>query len=94
MSLPGYSADSSRSRSEAERSWQLAERSAVTPRAPPASFVNLQCDFKYVVLVMIKTMNAPCPLLGGGITDDTLLNIAHFPPTAKDLLCLCLACPL
>ena len=34
-------------------------------------------------------MAAPtCPLLGDGITDDTLLNIARFLPTAKDLLCL------
>ena len=33
-------------------------------------------------------MAAPCPLLGNGITDDTLLNIARFLPTAKDLLCL------
>ena len=33
-------------------------------------------------------MAAPCPLLGGGITDDTLLNIARFLPTAMDLLCL------
>ena len=32
----------------------------------------------------------PCPLLGDGITDDTLLNIARFLPTAKDLLCLML----
>ena len=39
------------------------------------------------------TMAAPCPLLGDGITDDTLLNIARFLPTAKDLLCLQLACP-
>ena len=33
-------------------------------------------------------MAAPCPLLGDGITDDTMLNIARFLPTAKDLLCL------
>ena len=33
----------------------------------------------------------PCPLLGDGITDDTLLNIARFLPTAKDLLCLTLS---
>ena len=32
-------------------------------------------------------------LLGNGITDDTLLNIARFLPTAKDLLCLGLTCP-
>ena len=38
-------------------------------------------------------MAAPCPLLGDGITDDTLLHIASFIPTAKDLLCLQLACP-
>ena len=38
-------------------------------------------------------MAAPCPLLGDGITDDTLLNIARFIPTARDLLNLCLACP-
>ena len=32
-------------------------------------------------------MAAPtCPLLGDGITDDTLLHIARFLPTAKDLL--------
>ena len=33
-------------------------------------------------------MAAPCPLLGDGITDDTLLHIAGFLPTARDLLCL------
>jgi hypothetical protein len=33
-------------------------------------------------------MAAPCPLLGDGITDDTLLHIAGFLPTANDLLCL------
>ena len=33
-------------------------------------------------------MAAPCPLLGDGITDDTLLNIARFLPTARDLFCL------
>ena len=38
-------------------------------------------------------MAAPCPLLGGGITDDTLLHIARFLPTARDLLCFGLACP-
>ena len=27
-----------------------------------------------------------CPLLGDGVTDDTLLHIARFLPTAKDLL--------
>ena len=35
-------------------------------------------------------MAAPCPLLGDGITDDTLLHIAGFLPTARDLLCLML----
>ena len=30
----------------------------------------------------------PCPLLGDGITVDTLLNIARFLPTARDLLAL------
>ena len=39
------------------------------------------------------TMAAPCPLLGDGITDDTLLHIAHFLPTTRDLLCLQLSCP-
>ena len=34
---------------------------------------------------------APCLLLGDGITDDTLLNIARFLPTARDLLCLMLS---
>ena len=34
-----------------------------------------------------------CPLLGDGITDNTLLHIASFLPTARDLLCLQLACP-
>ena len=38
-------------------------------------------------------MAAPCPLLGDGTTDDTLLHIARFLPTAKDLLNLQLACP-
>ena len=38
-------------------------------------------------------MAAPCPLLGDGITDDTLLHIARFIPTARDMLCLQLACP-
>ena len=33
-------------------------------------------------------MAVPCPLLGDGITDDTLLNIARFLPTVRDLLCL------
>ena len=33
-------------------------------------------------------MAAPCPLLGDGITDDTLLNVARFLPTARDLFCL------
>jgi hypothetical protein len=28
----------------------------------------------------------PCPLLGDGVTDDTLLHIASFLPTARDLL--------
>ena len=36
-------------------------------------------------------MAAPCPLLGDGITDDTLLHIARFLPTARDLLRLQLA---
>ena len=36
-------------------------------------------------------MAAPfCPLLGDGITDDTLLHITRFLPTARDLLCLLL----
>ena len=30
--------------------------------------------------------------LGDGITDDTLLHIAHFLPTARDLLSLRLSC--
>ena len=33
-------------------------------------------------------MAAPCPLLGDGITDDMLHNIARFLPTAKDLVAL------
>ena len=33
-------------------------------------------------------MAAPCLLLGDGLTDDTLLHIASFLSTAKDLLCL------
>ena len=36
---------------------------------------------------------ATCPLLGDGITDETLLNIARFVPTARNLLSLQLACP-
>ena len=36
----------------------------------------------------MQPMAAPCPLLGDGITDDTLLNIARFLPAARDLLCL------
>ena len=28
----------------------------------------------------------PCPLLGDGVTDDTLLHIASFLPVARDLL--------
>ena len=28
----------------------------------------------------------PCPLLGDGVTDDTLLHIASFLATATDLL--------
>ena len=35
-------------------------------------------------------MAAPCPLLSDGITDDTLLHIAHFLSSATDLLCLML----
>ena len=38
-------------------------------------------------------MAAPCPLLGDGITDDTLLHIARFLLTATDLLRLGLTCP-
>ena len=38
-------------------------------------------------------MAAPCPLLGDGITDVTLLAIARFLPTARDLLCIGLTCP-
>ena len=37
-------------------------------------------------------MAAPCPLLGDGVTDDTLLHIACFLTTAKDLLRLALTC--
>ena len=33
-------------------------------------------------------MAGPCPLLGDGMAGDTLLDIARFLPTAKDLLCL------
>ena len=36
---------------------------------------------------------SPCPLLGGGITDDTLLHIARFLTAAEDLLRLELTCP-
>ena len=36
-------------------------------------------------------MAAPCLLLGGSGAGDTLLHMARFLPTAKDLLCLCLA---
>ena len=32
-------------------------------------------------------------LLGDGIADDTLLHIARFLPTVRDLLCLGLTCP-
>ena len=35
----------------------------------------------------------PAPLLGDGITEDTLLHIARFLPSARDLLCLQLVCP-
>ena len=35
----------------------------------------------------------PCALLGDGTRDDTLLHIARFLPTARDLLCPQLACP-
>ena len=35
----------------------------------------------------------PCPLLGSGITDDTLLRIARFLPTARDLVSHQLTCP-
>ena len=38
-------------------------------------------------------MAAPCPLLGDGITDDTLRHIAGFLPTTRDMLCCQLACP-
>ena len=33
-------------------------------------------------------MAAPCPLLSDGITDDTLLHVARFLTSAKDLLSL------
>ena len=33
-------------------------------------------------------MEAPCPLLGDDITDDPLLSITRFLPTARDLRCL------
>ena len=36
---------------------------------------------------------AACPLLGDGITDDTLLHIGRFLPAARDLLSLQLSCP-
>ena len=32
-------------------------------------------------------------MLGDGITDDILIRIAHFLPTARNLLCLGLTCP-
>ena len=35
---------------------------------------------------MAAAPTAVCPLLGDGITDDTLLCIIQFLPTAKDLL--------
>ena len=38
-------------------------------------------------------MAAPCPLLGDGVTDDTLLHIARFLPNVNDLLRLQLTCP-
>ena len=38
-------------------------------------------------------MAAPRPLLGDGITDDTLPDTARFFPTARDLLCLQLTSP-
>ena len=37
-------------------------------------------------------MASPCPLLSGGVTDDTLLHITHFLPTARDRLSLKLTC--
>jgi hypothetical protein len=40
-----------------------------------------------------QPMASPCPLLGDSITDDTLLHIARFLPTATDLLRLQLTCP-
>ena len=40
-----------------------------------------------------RAMARPCPLLGDGITEDTLLHIASFLLTAWDLLCFQLACP-
>ena len=38
-------------------------------------------------------MAAPCPKLGDGVTDDTLLHIARFLATPRDLLSLQLTCP-
>ena len=38
-------------------------------------------------------MASPCPLLGDGVTDDTLLHIARFLPNVNDLLRLQLTCP-
>ena len=42
-------------------------------------------------VAMAAAAPAMCPLLGDNITDDTLLHIASFIPTAKDLLCLWLS---
>ena len=36
--------------------------------------------------LVCAAMAAPCPLLGDGIADDTLLQVAHFPPTAKGVI--------
>ena len=38
-------------------------------------------------------MASPCPLLGAGVTDDTLLHIFRFLADPEDLLRLQLTCP-
>ena len=42
---------------------------------------------------LVSQMASPCPLLGDGVTDDTLLHIARFLPNVNDLLRLQLTCP-
>ena len=50
----------------------------------------MRFDVALLPFKLPMAMAAPCPLLGDSITDDKLLHITRFLPTATDLLCLVL----